>query len=217
LGQNKVIDVEHGLTVFLTGNNATFSSDLRRRTLIIELFMAESRPEDRLIKTPLDDEKLIGKRPEILGALWAFVRYWDSEGRPRPKYVNQSFPAWNEIVGGILEACLYDPPKPSPIGGSGGDRELIEMEKLVENLVHGTEYTFSDLVEKAREHLLFEWIIGDATAGDLEGKERSRFGWLLKRFTDRTFIFDDCSDAVITLRFRLSTKTARKKYVVEPV
>jgi hypothetical protein len=215
LGQNKVIDVEHGLTVFLTGNNATSSSDLRRRTLIIELFMSESRPEDRAIKHPLDDEKLIEKRSEILGALLAFVRRWDSEGRPQPKYVNQSFPAWSVIVGGILEACLYDIPKPSPIGGSGGDRELIEMEKLVENLVHGTEYSFSELVEKAREHLLFEWIIGES--GDLEGKERSRFGWLLKRFTDRTFTFDDCSDAVTTVRFRLSTTTARKKYLVEPV
>jgi hypothetical protein len=215
LGQNKTVDAEHGLTVFLTGNHATFSSDLRRRTLIIELFMAASRPEERLIKAPLDDDKLIEKRPEILGALWAFVRCWDEQNRPKPKYVNQSFPNWSEIVGGILEACLCGIPKPSPVGGLGGDRELIEMEKLIEKLVVGTEYTFADLVEKAREYRLFEWIVGDS--GDLEAKERSRFGLLLKRFTDRTFNVETYSDVPLIVRFRLSSPTARKKYLIEPV
>jgi hypothetical protein len=172
--------------------------------------MKESRPEDRPIKSPLDDDKLIEKRPEILGELWAFVRHWDSKSRPKPKYVNQSFPNWSEIVGGILEACCYDIPKPSPIGGSGGDRELLEMEQLVETLVPDTEYTFADLVAKSQEHRLFEWIIGDSN--DLEQKERTRFGMLLKRFTNRTFILEIYSDAISIVRFELSSTTARKKY-----
>jgi hypothetical protein len=215
LGQNKIIDAEHGLTVFLTGNHATSDPDLRRRTLIIELFMAESRPEDRIIQHPLDDAKLIEKRPEILGALWAFVRHWDTKGRPKPRYVNQSFLMWSEVVGGILEACGYEPPKPAPVGGSDGDRQLLDMEKLVQNLVIGTEYTFSDLVEKSRELHLFDWIVGDS--GDLEAKERSMFGKLLKRFTGRTFFLEDYSEAPTIVKFKLSAPTARKKYFVEAI
>jgi hypothetical protein len=217
LGQNKVIDAEHGLTVFITCNDATFSGDLRRRTLMIELFTADSRPENRPIKSPLDDAKLIEKRPEILGALWAFTRYWDEEGRPKPKYINQSFPNWSEIIGGILEACSYAVPTPSPIGASGGDRQLIEMEKLVENLVIGTEYTFNNLVEKAREHRLFERIIGDED--ELDREARSKFSLLLRRFTDRTFSTqcDNETDEPIIVKFKLSGTTARKKYLIEQV
>jgi hypothetical protein len=215
LGQNKIVDAEHGLTVFLTGNHATFDPDLRRRTLIIELFMPHARPENRFINHPLDDAKLIEKRPAILGALWAFVYHWNSENRPKPSYVNQSFPNWSEVVGGILEACCYDVPKPAPIDGSSGDRQLLEMEKLVQILKLDTEYSFTDLVEQAREHRLFERIIGDS--GDLEPKERSRFGLLLKRFTDRIFALENDSDAPLIVRFRLSEPTQRKKYLVEPV
>jgi hypothetical protein len=215
LGENKIIDAEHGLTVFLTGNHATFDPDSRRRTIIIELFLPESRPEDRIIKHPLDDAKLIEKRPEILGALSAFVRHWDVKGRPKPDYINQSFPPWNEVVGGILAACGYNSPKPAPVGGSGGDRELIEMEEIVKNLDLDTEYDLSALVDKARKHGLFVWIISDS--GNLEQKERIKFGWLLKRFTGRTFFLEDYSNAPLTVRFRLSSATMRKKYLVEPI
>ena len=57
LGQSRGIEVQNNVTVFITGNGCTISPDLRRRLLIVELFLREARPEDRKIKNPLDDAR----------------------------------------------------------------------------------------------------------------------------------------------------------------
>ena len=64
------------MTIFLTGNGATISSDMRRRLLIVELFLREARPEDRIIRNPMDDSRIHALRGEILSALWAVTRAW---------------------------------------------------------------------------------------------------------------------------------------------
>ena len=211
LGQSKLMSAEHGLTVFITGNRATFSPDLRRRTLSIDLFLAESRPESRTIKDPLDDARLIELRPEILGALWALVRNWQENGFAPPKNLNQSFSTWSKVVGGILEAAGYHSPSRQAGSGSDGDRELSDMESLVGQMKVGSGYSFSKLVALAREHHLFEWIIGEQTDDEeeeLDPKARTRFSRMLRdRYVDRTFINHEKP-----VRFVLLSKTARKTY-----
>jgi hypothetical protein len=211
LGQNKLIEAEHGLTVFVTSNRATLSPDLRRRTLTVELFLSEVQPESRAIQYPLDDARLILLRPEILGALWVLVQHWALRCFPRPKSINQSFVAWSEVVGGILECCGYiSPTHPSGGAGFSGDRELVEMMGLVDEMVEGTAYLFTDLVSLARHHRLFDWIVGeDGDPLPLESKERTWFSRILRRFTDRLFNNG--------YKFVLLSSTARKRYGITQI
>lgn len=188
LGQNKLIEAEHGLTVFITCNRATLSPDMRRRTLCVELFLSEIQPECGVIEKPLDDERLVAKRPEILGALWAFVRHWAAKGFPKPKTINQSLVAWSRAIGGILECAGYVSPAIASGGpGVSADHELEEMIKLVDQMVEDTAYLFGDLVELARHHQLFDWLVGEADDPARERKERSAFSKILQRFTERLF------------------------------
>jgi hypothetical protein len=210
LGKNKLIEAEHGLTVFVTSNNASFSPDLRRRTLTVELFLSEVQSESRAIQHPLDDERLIQLQPQILGALWALVRHWAAKDFPKPKKINQSFGAWSQLIGGILECAGYVSPIPASASTAmAGDRELIEMVKLVEHLVEEKAYSFSELVELARHHRCFEWLLGETGDDALDRKERVTFSNVLRRFTERLFP-SGC-------RFVVFGASARKRYGVTRV
>jgi hypothetical protein len=210
LGQNKLVEAEHGLTVFVTSNRATLSPDLRRRTLTVELFLSEIQPESRAIQHPLDDSRLVELRPEILGALWALVRHWAAKSFKRPEEINQSFVAWSQVVGGILECADYiSPTLPSGGTGFGGDRELVDMVRLVDEMVEGTAYLFSELVDLARHHRFFEWIVGEDGDSSLDPKERNWFSRILRRFTDRLFPNG--------YKFVLLSSTARKRYGITKI
>jgi hypothetical protein len=63
LGKSQMLYVENMMTVFLTGNGATISGDLRRRLLHVELFLHEAKAEYRRIKNPLDEFTLRDLRP----------------------------------------------------------------------------------------------------------------------------------------------------------
>src|SRR5262249_21314337 len=103
LGVSKMFAGENLMTVFVTGNGCTVSPDMRRRSLFVELFMENERPEDRKFQRILDDAVLLDLRPRILAALWALVREWDAAGRPKPSGTHTAFPRWAEIIGGIVE------------------------------------------------------------------------------------------------------------------
>ena len=51
------------MTVFLTGNGATISGDLRRRVLHVDLFLREAMAEDRQIQNPLDEAEICASEP----------------------------------------------------------------------------------------------------------------------------------------------------------
>jgi hypothetical protein len=238
LGQTKLLQERHGLTIFITSNNATSSPDLRRRTFQIELFLQEIQPETRLIKKPLDDERLVELRPTILAALWSLVDHWTQKGQPPPKYPHQSFLAWSKVVSGILESCEYPAPCHTVSGGSHGDRDLLCMIALVAQMTPALHYTFTMLVSLAREQRLFGWILGDApdpepktdqddhddlkspdedsdpskAPDELDRKARRKFSYILNRFLDRIFPHNDKP-----VRFQLMTKTARKFYGIQPL
>ena len=110
LGKSQMISVENMMTVFLTGNGATVSPDLRRRVLHVDLFLREARAEDRKIKHPLDESTLRDMRPEILSALWGITLDWDRAGRPKPKLKMNGYEPWSDVVAGILEHAGYASP-----------------------------------------------------------------------------------------------------------
>ncbi len=186
LGVSKTFEGENLTSVFITGNGATVSPDMRRRALFIELFMEDERAEDRSFQRILDDGVLLDLRPRILAALWTLVRDWDQAGRPTPSRTNSAFPQWSEIIGGIVEHAGYGCPLETAEITSAADVDGSDMRELVEALdTKPVPVKFDALVELSRERGLFERII--ATEGDLELSHKSRFGKLLKRYDRRLF------------------------------
>ena len=211
LGSNISQEIEHKTVVFMSANDARISPDLRRRLISIELFLEEIAPENRVITNPIGDDELVKLRPQILGSLWSLVKNWQLKGCPKGSVINQTFPTWSEVTGGILEAAGYPSPCKADNGiNSTGDAVLNHMIKLVAKLKFGIAYDVPKLVSIARHNQLFEWLVGTVDdPPELEPKNRSRFGWLLKRFSGRTF--------PNKIRFQLVSKTDRKIYSISQI
>ena len=177
---------ENLMTVFVTGNGCTVSSDMRRRSLFVELFMEDERAEDRKFGRVLDDAVLLTLRPSILAALWALVREWDAAGRPKPSRTHTAFPRWAEIIGGIVEFAGYGCPLECAEIPSAADVDGADMRELVKLVDEGKSLTFDEVVNLSRKHGLFERIIGSDDS-DLKPSDKSTLGKLLKRYDWRVF------------------------------
>ena len=185
LGVSKMFVGQNDMTVFITGNGCTVTPDMRRRSLFVELRMEEEHAEDRVFKRELDQSVLLDLRPEILAALWALVREWDAAGRPKPSRSHNAFPEWSRIIGGIVEFAGYGCPFATADIDDAGDTEGADMHKLAKLIARREPIKFDELIELAREHGLFEWIISDNS--ELKPSQRSKIGKLLKRYNRRLF------------------------------
>jgi hypothetical protein len=211
LGSNSQFDAENRTTVFITGNNATFSPDLRRRVLAIELFLSEAKPEDRIIQFPLDENRLLSLRPKILSALWALIRSWHQAGEPKPKAEHSTFRSWSLTIGGILEhAGFASPSLPSAIA-TGGDTQTRDMENLVSTMNPAHEYKFAELIEVARENRLFARLIPEE--GEIDATNKTRLSLLIRKYIGRIFCshlrFDLIGDTRRTERFIVTEMEAK--------
>ncbi len=186
LGESKIKEAANNLSVIITGNDLSISPDLHRRSLLVELFLEQARSEDRAIKNPLDDAKIAEVRPKILSALWALVRCWEENGRPKPKTTHQAFLAWSEIIGGMVENAGFTSPCVMPVLKNSGDPDFRDMQKLVETINVGREFRFSELAEFAADYGLFENLI--PTDDDKEAAaKRSKLSKLWAKYDRRIF------------------------------
>jgi hypothetical protein len=190
LGQSREIEVQNNMTVFITGNGCTISPDLRRRLLIVELFLREARPEDRKIKNPLDDDAIITLRGEILSALWSLTRAWADADRPKPKTSHPSFPVWASVVAGILEHAGFASPCTQAETTISGDRDTSDMGRLVS--VMAERHKKQDLkpaaiYELCREIGAFERLVGSEDDDDLDAGKRNILSRIFTRFDGRLF------------------------------
>ncbi len=184
LGVSKSFCGENHVTVLITGNGCTVSSDIRRRSLFVELFMEQERAEDRTFKRILDDGSLLSMRSDILAALWAFVREWDAKRSPKPSRAHSSFPRWAEIIGGIVEFAGFGCPLETAEVQSASDVDGADMRELVGELT-SQPLTFDGVVSLSREKGLFERLL--AGEEELKPNVKSAFGKLLKRYDQRVF------------------------------
>jgi Bifunctional DNA primase/polymerase, N-terminal len=185
LGTTNHTEAENVTTVYLTANFATYSADLRRRLLAVELILEEARAEERHIKNYLDEEKLIAMRPKLLSIFWAMVKAWDQKGQPAGSILLPTFESWSRIIGGIVEnAGFVSPCLPNNLI-TGGDTYTRDMEILVSEMVPQSEYRFSDLIDLAYDHHLFPTLISET--GSMTPAERSRLGKIVRRFLNRVF------------------------------
>ena len=203
LGSNNQFEAENQTTVLITGNSATFSPDLRRRVLAIELFLSEAKAEDRIIEHPLDENRLLALRPKILSALWSFVRSWHEAGEPKPKIEHATFRSWSHTVGGILEHAGFSSPCLPSVIATGGDTQTRDMEKLVTAMNPAYEYKFGELVELGRDNRLFSRLIPEE--GDMDAAHKTRLSLLVRKYVGRTFSshlrFDSIGETRKTERF----------------
>jgi hypothetical protein len=126
LGESREVTIPHNLTVIITGNEATVSADLRRRLLMVELFMPEAK--QHVFLNSLTYEEIVGLAPEILAALWALVRHWRDEGCPPPSRSLNGFGEWAATVAAIVECAGFASPcaKPTTLKFSG-DKDTEDM------------------------------------------------------------------------------------------
>ena len=186
LGVSREFEGEACATVLITGNRLIISPDMRRRSLMVELFMHELRAEDRKFQRVIDDPALLALRPQLLAACWAMVQAWDRAGRPKASRMNSSFPRWCDTIGGVVEhagfACAT---APAELDGMG-DTDTRDIAKLGAEMVIGTRYTFAQITTLSDDHGLFERFTSDREGEELSKRAKSAFPKMLRQYDRRT-------------------------------
>ena len=171
-------------TVFVTANGCTFSPDMRRRSLIVELHLDVERAEDRYFRRPLDLQTLLALRPKILAACWSLVHNWDAQGRPSPSRSHSAFPAWATTVGGIVQAAGFGCALDTANVAIAADEEGAAMRRLVEAMQPDVPYTFAQIVEMCQANECFEELVGESET-EIESASRVTLARLLGRYENR--------------------------------
>ena len=194
LGVSKMFTVEKQCLVFISGNHARVSPDMRRRALLLDLEVQEACSEDRQISKPMGEAEILYRRADILAAIWAIIRNWDEKGRPEGSERHGSFAKWGHLFGGMLEAIGLPNPVSRP--AKQADDTLRDFQVLVVEAIEtaideseGRTFTAGDLMEFSRERGLFEWVLAEDAPEreDLKRRERSSFGKICSRFDGSKF------------------------------
>ncbi len=176
----------NNLIVVVTGNGVTLSPDMKRRSLICDLFCAENAVE-RKIENPIEDSW--PTRPEIraqfLAVLWSLLNEWQEAGAPRAKEkLIPSFEHFSGIIGGIIEGARFASPLTTPatqVDEVTAAWELL-FQKLAEPFPLGEhQLTVDEVIEKANEIGVLEILTGGAK------DERKSIGLRIKRWKGRVF------------------------------
>lgn len=185
LGRNDEFVGEAGATILITGNGLQTSPDLRRRTLMCELFSPLLRPEDRIYQKSLDPVRIRELRPQILAACWGLVAAWDAAGRPGATLTSASFQRWADVVGGIVEFAGWACPLAAPKVATAGDSDASDIAALPDALDVDDMRSFASLAELCAGAGLFEHATDAMEDGRMTREGNAAFSRLLKRFDGR--------------------------------
>lgn len=184
--------------VFATGNDLPIDANLRRRVIWCELFLA-GEVQGREFKVEITDQMLAqtNTRAELLSAMWAIVKEWGArrgvdKDLGRSRRVIKSFEKYCRTLGGMLEVMGWADGFEEAPGISGGDSESREFKALLIAAADSCtcepwEFKLNDLVEHARKLGFLEYFVGSTGDGDLQKKERIRFGKKLSEFRGRIY------------------------------
>jgi hypothetical protein len=107
-------DVRHELIFLLSTNTGSITPDLRRRSLSMELHLANLKAEDRKIENWLDDDRLLKQRANLCAAAWAVLRNWVESGRPEPHKFLPGFENWSQVIAGAVQWAGFACPTSAP-------------------------------------------------------------------------------------------------------
>jgi len=183
LGESRMFTADNDVTVYLTGNECTTSTDINHRCLFVDLFVAEAAIQDRKVPRVIDDAWLLDwkNRRKILSALWAIVRAWDQAGRPRATgKLRNGFERWCGIMGGMVEVAGFGDALGEVEIDGAGDTQDRDLRLLVEALalegyekgLTTYEFSFQHIVNRAKELEVFDWLL-DGKWIDREGGEKA--------------------------------------------
>lgn len=187
LGHSSTETVEFSAHILATGNGLTFTADLARRSLVVDLFLATdstSRTFERTITKSwiFADEN----RKAMLAAMWSLVRNWDEIGQPiRPECFRGGFEAYSRVLGSIVMAAAFaNPwtPRTSVFGGDERGEAVLELPRtLAAKIDAGTrDFEMGNMIDQADELGLTDAIT--------RGKDPERtFGHALKPYIGREF------------------------------
>jgi hypothetical protein len=104
LGASKTETVSSNIVWAATSNNAQLDADIVSRSILIQLDTNSETPEDREFNfNPV--QFIAQNRADVQAAILTLVRAWlEAGGQTRAKKVSR-FPAWERIIGGILETA----------------------------------------------------------------------------------------------------------------
>jgi hypothetical protein len=216
LGTSYTFDVEKQCIVFITGNQAIVGSDMRRRSMFVQLFVQEAKSEDRKVSEPINERIILSRRSEILAACWAYVRAWRDAGCPKSERRHLSFPEWGYMVGGILENIGYLCPLNPP--ANDGDSMLQSFQAMIAGVLSGVlgddiYLAPSELLEICRNVGAFPWKIADTepTLDKDKRAESAAMGRYCELYKGRTFTVR-IDDADVHIKFEAMGQGRTRRY-----
>ena len=177
LGTKERFSVPLRAATFVTGNNLRWSDDLKRRTLVVDLFPTQTSSDREL---PADAEIMTSKwlgqddvRADLLSCLYALVRnFYDPHGihvKHEPCKRLASFEDWSDVVPRIVAAHAFGDPLRKPTLPDAGNNEeedraatvVAAIERFVVPLkVAAATITLGQLAASAREIGAFLEVLG---------------------------------------------------------
>ncbi len=107
LGTSTTVSLPVRATFAATGNGMVLRGDLTRRAYWVHLEAGVARPWLRDgFRHPNLQQHVLGRRPQLLSAVFTVARAWQLAGRPQPSSpILGSFEEWRHVVGGVLEVA----------------------------------------------------------------------------------------------------------------
>lgn len=144
----------------LTGNQATLSEDLTRRSLMVDLWSSElAMDRQKRITNVIDTEWLSDpkNRADMLSALYALVKHWVEAGAKNYSTLIPSFEGWSRIIPGIVTAAGFACPLQKPNVQDAGGKQEVEFLRMLEAAVRDYDPPGGWKVGESRDILLNDW------------------------------------------------------------
>lgn len=107
LGKSEMATFTNTAAWAMTMNSGSLGPDLMRRTVSIRLATRPPDEANRKIANVFD--WTMKYRHLLVSAAVTLIEHWAAQGRPRATKALNSFEAWSDMVGGILECAGYAP------------------------------------------------------------------------------------------------------------
>lgn len=105
LGVSECPSVPVFQTFVVTGNNPRLGSEIAERSVPVRLDRGSERPSNyEGFKHHILEEWVNENRSNLIWAALTLVQKWIAQGKKPGDKVNNRFPVWSRVVGGILEA-----------------------------------------------------------------------------------------------------------------
>jgi len=208
LGKSEILSFDNEMDFSLSGNmGVTYTSDLRNRARIINLFLGIENANLRKFSNPNLHEWVLNNRGLILSALYSLVKNWIVKKSQNGTQPFTSFPEWARICGGIMEAAGYASPctPDKEILNTHGDLETANIKSLFELCYQKrsdqyiTKRDITDII-KLDDGEIFGYF------NFSEKSDQIKFGLMFDKYINRIF-----SDITMTVKDN-TVRGSRKEY-----